>query len=60
MGIFGRIAKLALDIIETPVAVIKDVATLGGALTDQDKPYTLKKLEDVQDDYDSIKDKLDD
>ena len=60
MGIFGSIAKLALDIIETPVAVIKDVATLGGALTDQDKPYTLKKLEDVQDDYDSIKDKLDD
>ena len=52
MGFFGKLTKLALDLIETPVAIVKDVATLGGALTDKDKPYTQKKLEDIGDDYD--------
>ncbi len=59
MGFFGKLTKLALDVIETPVAVVKDVATLGGSLTDQDKPYTQQKLEDLQDDYDELKDSLD-
>ena len=27
-------------VIETPIAVVKDVATLGGSLTDEDEPYT--------------------
>ncbi len=60
MGFFGKLTKLALDLIETPVAIVKDVATLGGALTDKDKPYTQKKLEDIGDDYDELKESLDD
>jgi len=60
MGLFGKILKLGMDIVEAPVAVIKDVATLGGALTDKKQPYTMSKLEDLQDDWDSIKDSLDD
>ena len=59
MGFFGKLARLTLDIIETPVAIVKDVATLGGALTDQDKPYTAQKLEDIADDYEEMKDSLD-
>jgi hypothetical protein len=46
--------------IETPVAVVKDVVTMGGALTDQDKPYTQQKLEDLGDDWNEIKDECDD
>jgi len=59
MGLFGKMLKLGMDIVEAPVSVVKDVVTLGGALTDK-KPYTMSKLEDIQDDWDSIKDSLDD
>lgn len=60
MGFFGKLTKLALDVIETPIAIVKDVATLGGSLTDQNEPYTLKKLKDIGDDYEEMKDSLDD
>lgn len=60
MGFFGKLGKLGLDIIELPVAVTKDVITLGGSLTDKSRPYTAQKLEDIGDDYDEMKDSLDD
>lgn len=59
MSFFGKLTKLVLDVVETPVAVVKDIATLGGSLTDKDKSYTQKKLEDIQDDYDELKESLD-
>ena len=59
MSFFGKLGRLTLDLIETPVAIIKDVATMGGSLTDQDEPYTKQKLNDLQDDYDGLKDSLD-
>jgi len=43
---------------ETPVAMIKDVATLGGELTDKRGTYTGRKLEELSDDYDNMKNKL--
>lgn len=59
MGFFGKLGKLVMDAVETPVAIIKDVATMGGVLTDQNKSYTQQKLEDMQDDWDGMKDALD-
>lgn len=59
MGFFGSLTKMAMDIIETPIAVVKDVATMGGALTDQEKPYTAQQLENVQKDWDKAKESLD-
>lgn len=59
MGFFGKLGKLAMDLVETPVAVAKDVVTMGGQLTDQKKPYTQQKLEDLQDDWDEMKEALD-
>jgi hypothetical protein len=59
MSFFGGLIKMGLDIIATPVAVVKDIATLGGTLTDKDKPYTQKKLEDIGDDFEEMKDSLD-
>lgn len=50
MGLFGNLLKVAIDVVETPIAVAKDVLTLGGSLNDQDEPYTKKKLEDLKDD----------
>ena len=52
MGLFGSIIKLGLDIVETPIAIVKDVATIG------ENDYTKNKLEDISDDYDEFKNKL--
>jgi hypothetical protein len=60
MGFFSSLTKMTMNIIETPIAVAKDVATLGGALTDQDTPYTAQKLEDIAEDWQDAKDSLDD
>jgi hypothetical protein len=51
MGLFGSLLKTVIDVVETPVAMIKDVATMGGALTDQDKPYTQQKIEEISEDW---------
>ena len=59
MGFFGSLLKTAMDIVETPVAIVKDVATMGGALTDQDEPYTIQKLKEAGKDWDKAKDSLD-
>jgi hypothetical protein len=34
-------------LVETPIAVVADIATLGGVLTDKDKPYTEEALSKV-------------
>jgi len=49
MGFFKSLTQAALNLIVTPIEVVKDVATLGGVLTDQGKPYTLQRLEKAQD-----------
>ena len=47
-GMLGDLAKAAVGIvIETPIAVVADVVTMGGALTDKDQPYTATALEKV-------------
>lgn len=45
---FNNLLKAVVGVVvETPVAVIADVVTLGGALTDQEVPYTKQALEKV-------------
>ena len=45
LGMLGSLAKAAVAVVEIPVAVAADVVTLGGAATDQDKPYTATAVE---------------
>jgi len=59
MGFFGKLASIALNIVETPIAIVKDVVTLGGVLEDKDKPYTQQKLEELGNRYDKLKESLD-
>lgn len=59
MSLFGKLTRLVMDAVETPIAIVKDVATMGGALTDQGKPYTQQKLNDLQKDWEAIKDEAD-
>ena len=47
-GILEDLAKATVGlVIETPIAVVADVVTMGGALTDKDQPYTATALEKV-------------
>ena len=44
----GSLLKAAVGVvIETPVAVVADVITLGGAINDKRKPYTAEALSKV-------------
>lgn len=51
-GMLENLTKAALGAVTTPVALVADVITMGGAMTDQDKPYTAQALEDV---YNNLK-----
>ena len=47
-NLIGNLTKAVVGVVvETPVAVVADVITLGGSLTDKDKPYTAEALEKV-------------
>jgi hypothetical protein len=58
MGLFGSLLKTVIDVVETPVAIVKDVATMGGELTDQKKCYTQQKLEDIEEDWGDTKEQI--
>ena len=60
MGLFGKILKTTFDVVTLPVDVIKDVATMGGVLTDENKPYTAQKFERLGDDLEEVRDEVDD
>ena len=38
--------------------MVKDVATMGGELTDQKKCYTQQKLEEISDDWSDSKEEI--
>lgn len=46
-GLIESLAKAAVAVVTVPVAVVADVVTMGGALTDKDKPYTAKAVSDL-------------
>jgi hypothetical protein len=49
MSLFGKLVRTAVNVATLPVAVAKDVVTLGGASTDQREPYTVAKLKQIKD-----------
>jgi hypothetical protein len=44
-GILKSAVKAAAVVIDLPVAIVADAATLGGTLTDRRKPYTTRAVE---------------
>lgn len=46
-GLLESIAKAAVGVVATPVALVADAVTLGGSLTDRDVPYTASMLQSV-------------
>lgn len=44
----GDLTKAVVGVVvETPIAIVADVVTMGGALTDKDEPYTASALKGV-------------
>ena len=51
---FNSLVKATVGVVvETPLAVVADVVTMGGVLTDKEVPYTADALEKV---YENLKD----
>lgn len=44
---FESLFKAVLGAVTVPVAVVADVATLGGAIVDKNEPYTASAVKDV-------------
>jgi len=60
MGLFGKLLKTTFDVVTLPVDIVKDVATMGGVLTDENKPYTAQKFDRLGDDLEEVRDEVDD
>jgi hypothetical protein len=47
-GLLENLTKAVIGVVvETPVAIVADVITMGGALTDKDEPHTATALKGV-------------
>ena len=46
-GMLESLAKAAVAVVTVPVAVVADVVTLGGVMTDKDSTYTGEALGDA-------------
>ena len=60
MGLFGSLLKTAIHVVTAPVEIVKDVATMGGVLTDQDESYTVQRAKKLARDVREVEDKVDD
>jgi hypothetical protein len=50
MKLFGQLIRTAVNVATLPIAVAKDVVTLGGVATEQGKPYTAQALAKLAED----------
>lgn len=54
MGLIRQLFKTTFDLATMPIDVVKDLATMGGILTDQDQPYTIRKIQTLDKDIQKI------
>ena len=50
MSFFGKLASAAVGVVVSPIDLAKDVITMGGALTDEDEPYTVQRAKQIAND----------
>ncbi len=50
MGLFGKVVATAVNVATLPVAVAKDIVTLGGISRERPKSYTIAKLKEIKED----------
>lgn len=55
MGLFDvleGVTKAVVGVVATPIDVAADLITLGGSLSDQEKPYTAQRVEKIMENLD--------
>ena len=55
-GIFQSLVKATAAVVTVPVAVVADVVTLGGSLTERNEPYTSEEVGKLVDNLQNITD----
>jgi len=60
MGLFKKLTKTVVDTVLLPVDVLKDAATLGGAVIDKDEAFTKRRLKKILEDLDNAYEELED
>jgi hypothetical protein len=58
MSLFGKLLKSGFDLVTTPVEIVKDVVTLGGAMTEKQEPYTVQRLRRLAADAEEVREEL--
>ncbi len=58
MGLFGKLLKISIDVATIPIDIVKDVATLGGAITDEESAL-VKKARRLKEDLEETRDEVD-
>lgn len=58
MSIFKALTGVVVDTVLLPVAIVKDVITVGGMATETDKPYTVSQGADLLSSFERLEDEL--
>ena len=53
---FTSLLKAAASVVTIPVAVVAEVVTLGGALTESDEPYTASEAKKLPENLQNVTD----
>ena len=48
MKLFGQLVRTVVNTALLPVAIVKDVCTLGGVSVDEEKPFTVQQIEKIK------------
>ena len=49
MKLFGQVIRTVVNVAVLPVAIVKDVVTLGGVINDRRQPYTADQIQRIKD-----------
>ena len=60
MDLLGKLFKTAIHTVTAPIEIVKDVATLGGVLTDEEESYTAQRIRKLAKDTKEIGEAVDD
>lgn len=52
MGLFGALVKTVVNVATLPVAVVKDVVSLGGSIDNNGRPHLADHLQKIKDEAD--------
>jgi len=60
MGLFGKIIGTALDVVTSPIAVVKDCIPGAGGYVDGNRSKTGEKCEQISDDLKEVREEVED